>query len=82
MSFSNLTDEILGIGEVLGTQFRVYPNPSNGKITVEGNGHLSVRNVLGQEILTKEIENSINLELSKGIYFLKMSGKTQKLVVE
>ena len=82
VSFSNLTDEILGVGEVWGIQFRVYPNPSNGKITVEGNGMLSIRNVLGQEILTKEIENSINLELSKGIYFLKMNGRTQKVVVE
>ena len=82
VSFSNLTDEILGVGEVWGIQFRVYPNPSNGKITVEGNGHLSVKNVLGQEIMTKKIEGLINLELSKGIYFLKMNGKTQKLVVE
>ena len=82
VSFSNLTDEILGVGEVWEAPFRVYPNPSNGKITVEGNGHLSVKNVLGQEIMTEDIEGLINLELSKGIYFLKMSGKTQKLVVE
>ena len=82
VSFSNLTDEILGVGEVWEAPFRVYPNPSNGKITVEGNGHLSVKNVLGQEIMTKEIENTINLELSKGIYFVEMNGRTQKVVVE
>ena len=82
VSFSNLTEEILGVGEVCVTPFKIYPNPSQGNITVEGNGHLSVRNVLGQEIFTKEIEGLINLELSKGIYFVEMNGRTQKVVVE
>ena len=79
---SNRSEETLSIDEQQNKIFKIYPNPSNGMFTVEGNGRLSVRNVLGQEIMTKEIEGSINIELSKGIYFLKMNGRTQKVVVE
>ena len=81
-AFSNLTDHTFAVCEENETNFMVYPNPSNGTFIVEGNGLLSIRNVLGQEIMTKEIEDKINLELPKGIYFLKMNGRTQKVVVE
>ena len=81
-AFSNLTDHTFAVSEENETNFMVYPNPSNGTFIVEGNGMLSIRNVLGQEIMTKEIEDKINLELPKGIYFLKMNGRTQKVVVE
>lgn len=79
---SNRSEETLSIDEQQNKIFKIYPNPSNGTFTVEGNGHLSVRNVLGQEIMTKEVEDKINMELPKGIYFLKMNGRTQKVVVE
>lgn len=79
---SNRSEGILSIGEQQNKIFKIYPNPSNGTFNVEGNGLLSIRNVLGQEIMTKDIEDKINLELPKGIYFLKMNGRTQKVVVE
>ncbi len=66
----------------------VYPNPSNGMVNVtyrslnEGNIKLKVRNVIGEEILSKEISNtsqgSFTLHLSeyaKGIYFLTLQSQ-------
>lgn len=62
--------------------FKIYPNPSNGSITVEGSGMLIVTNLFGQTILSKEIEGKDKVELSPGLYFVKLGTKTQKVVVE
>ena len=62
--------------------FKVYPNPSNGHVAIEGFGTLTVMNALGQTILTKEIKGKEKLELSQGIYLVKMGGETRKIVVE
>ncbi len=62
--------------------FKIYPNPSNGSITVEGSGMLIVTNLFGQTILSKEIEDKDKMELSPGLYFVKLGTKTQKVVVE
>lgn len=62
--------------------FKIYPNPSNGSITVEGSGMLIVTNLFGQTILSKEIEGKDKVELSPGLYFVRLGNKTQKVVVE
>ena len=62
--------------------FKVYPSPSNGHVTIEGFGTLTVMNALGQTILTKEIKGKEKLELSQGIYLVKMGDETRKIVVE
>jgi CubicO group peptidase (beta-lactamase class C family) len=78
--------------------FTVYPNPSNGKFTVniEGlqqvNCKLSICNLLGQEIHTtffKGQQSTLDINLSdfsKGLYFVKVDeGKnsyTQKIITE
>ena len=82
VSFSNLSEEVLGVGENAENQFKVYPNPSNGVVTIEGIGHLTVMNLLGQEILTQEIEGKTTLELPKGVYFLRLGSAIRKVVVE
>lgn len=60
---------------------RLYPNPTNGRFTIEGTGMLTVTNVLGQVVLTKEIAENETMELPKGLYFVTFDGQTQKLVV-
>ena len=82
LSFSNLTDFLLGIGENEGQQCRVYPNPANGRFTVEGTGTMRITNVLGQEIMAKEIDGKETVALQKGLYFVKLNGATRKVVVE
>lgn len=80
---SNRSDEsIMGVGELNAKNFKVYPNPTNGIFTVEGTGHLTVMNLLGQEILVQEIEGETTLELPKGMYFMRLGSATRKVVVE
>lgn len=80
-SFSNL-NKMIAVSENEVSRLKVYPNPSNGTFTVEGDGRLSVLNLLGQEILTQEVEGKTTLELPQGIYFVKLGSATRKVVVE
>ena len=82
LSFSNLTIDILGIGENGGNSFKIYPNPAKDRVTVEGTGILTVTNALGQIILTKEINGKITIDLAQGLYFVKLNGVVRKIVVE
>ena len=82
LSFSNLTTDILGLGENGETAFRIYPNPAKGHFTVAGNGTMRITNVLGQEIMTKEIHETETVELPTGMHFVTLNGVTRKVVVE
>jgi CubicO group peptidase (beta-lactamase class C family) len=78
--------------------FTVYPNPSNGKFTVNVEGFqqenckLEICNLLGQEIYTaffKEQQSTLDIDLSgfpKGFYFVKFDDGTnsykQKIIIE
>lgn len=73
---------ITDVEELVNEAVRVYPNPTDGIITVEGTGRLSVKNLLGQEVLSKEIEEKASIELTQGIYFISIGGVTQKVVVK
>lgn len=82
LSFSNLTDFLVGIEENEGQQCRAYPNPAKDRFTVEGTGTMTVTNALGQTVMTKEIDGKATIELPQGIYFVKLGGATRKIVVE
>lgn len=82
LSFSNLTTDILGVGENDGNPFRIYPNPAQGRFTVEGTGTMRIANVLGQEIMVKDIEGMETVELPQGVYFVQLNGTVRKIVVE
>ena len=62
--------------------FMVYPNPAQGRFTVEGTGKLMISNMFGQTILNKEIDGKTTIELPQGLYFVKLGGETRKIVVE
>ena len=73
---------------------KVYPNPTQGKLTVEFeagvSGQLHVLNALGQEIVQHEINSSVQVDLSQqpaGVFFLQAqladgSVQTSKVIVE
>ena len=87
LSFSNLTTDILGIGENGGPStdsgtLIVYPNPAKGRVTVEGTGTLTITNTLGQTVFTKEIGGKETIELPQGLYFVKCGIVTRKVIVE
>ena len=80
---SNRSLDYVGLGEKQENQnLKVFPNPSNGVFTVEGTGNLRITNLLGQEILTKEINGPTTIELPTGVYFVQLNGMTRKIVVE
>jgi uncharacterized repeat protein (TIGR03803 family) len=75
----------------------IYPDPSNGKFTIENTGHqntdhrLVIFNAIGQQVYTDEHFNlqTKNIDLSnspKGIYLLKIEGGSdnyiKKLIVQ
>ena len=62
--------------------FKIYPNPAKGCITIEGTGIMTVTNIFGQTIMTKEIKGKGKVELPQGLYFVNMVGETKKIVVE
>ena len=82
LAFSNLTEFLVGIEENEEQQCRVYPNPAKDRFTVEGRGMMHLTNVLGQEIMAKEIDGKEIIVLPKGLYFLKLGETTRKIMVE
>lgn len=75
VGMDSVDENIVGMG--------IYPNPSNGYVTIEGTGVITITNELGQEVLRKEIIGKEMVTLEKGIYFVMMhNGLSQKLIVE
>ena len=67
--------EYEGVNE-LEHSLKVYPNPANEKLNVEGViTSVEVYNTVGQRLLTKEVNGNIQIDLSgfnNGIYFLRV----------
>lgn len=82
LAFSNLTEEVLNVGENSLSSFNIYPNPSNGKITIRGTGMLTISNMIGQIIFQQEIDGESFVELPAGVYVAKLGNSNQKVVVE
>lgn len=79
---SNRTEDLVGLNEVEGKTFKIYPNPAKDRVTIEGIGVLTIMNTLGQTVMTKEINGKTTIELPQGLYFVKFGGATRKIVVE
>lgn len=71
-----------GVEDNTTTPFKIYPNPTQGLITVEGIGHLIVMNALGQTVKELELDGQATMELPRGGFFVQINGAIKKLVVE
>ncbi len=71
-----------GVDEEVAAGLKIFPNPTQSQFTVEGSGRMTVINLLGQTILTRDVEGQTIVELPKGLYFVQLDGVTQKVVVE
>ena len=72
----------LSVPEITDASFNLYPNPAQGRFTVEGTGRMTVSNLLGQVVLVKEIDGQTTVALPRGMYFVKLGNETRKIVVE
>ena len=69
----------VGISESNIADLKIYPNPSNGKVSVEAEGLVSVAvyDILGQEVMQTNVDgNAVTLnltDLQSGVYFIKAS---------
>ncbi len=79
---SNRSLDYVGLGEKENKIFNLYPNPTTGRVTIEGTGRLTITNTLGQTVLTRDITDTETIDLPMGIWFVKLDGATRKLVVE
>lgn len=84
LAFSNLTSEVLGVGETQQKNLSIYPNPTNGTFTVQGAKTLTIYNAMGQVVARSDNnEGKHSLSLAPGVYFIKSDeGSVQKVVVE
>ena len=76
-----------GLVEVLNNEFTVSPNPAKSTVNINLNGNAQVRIFDMTGRCVKEVNatdnTTINVEdLSKGIYFVNVNGKVEKLVIE
>lgn len=73
-----------GMGEI-SSRFSIFPNPSNGMITiqVDGSYEVTITNVHGQQVYSATIESNSSLDLSDqpvGIYFVRLTNDIQTLI--
>ena len=69
------------VTELSGDGIKVYPNPSTGSFTVEGTGHLTVLNTLGQIIKAFDLDGATVVTLPRGVFLLRINDETKKVVV-
>jgi CubicO group peptidase (beta-lactamase class C family) len=88
MNALNCGDTYIAENEQL---FRIYPNPSNGKFQIHTNqnqGVIKIMNVFGRLMYEEKLEvqtSSIDIDVAKGIYFVRMESEgvalTKRIVV-
>ncbi|MDA0973465.1 MAG: T9SS type A sorting domain-containing protein, partial [Bacteroidetes bacterium] len=74
-------DPAVGLTEFVEGNFRIYPNPTGGLFTVEGQENIEavvVRNVLGATVaqLQSNFSNRVELDLTglnNGLYFVEIT---------
>jgi len=68
----------------ISSKMRVYPNPSNNRIYILGaDGDLSIHNLIGQEVFSDYVDNTISVDISNwnaGVYFIKSNQKVIKII--
>ena len=60
------------------------PNPTNNRIYILGtHGNLSIHNLIGQEVFSDYVDNTISVDISNwnaGVYFITTNNKTVKII--
>lgn len=77
----SIDDELLSVSEINQT-LKLFPNPSNGQFTIEGDGHAVIFNTFGQKVKEVEVNGKQELNLEKGIYLVRLNESAMKIVVK
>ena len=96
VALANVSDEFIltiargtGIDNVFENNLQVYPNPTNGVITIslkniESEINIVIINVVGETIINKTLrDNETEIDLSnysKGLYFIRLSKENETIV--
>ena len=76
----------LSVDEYNSPNLFIYPNPTEGIITVKNNVSITkidIFNNLGQSILSKSNQNTIDLsELKQGLYFIKIKDENENIFIK
>lgn len=82
-----LGDTTLNTENFNATNFKIYPNPSNGKFNIDfadyGNYSVEIYSVIGQKVFELKETNKKNIEvnhLQQGIYLVKVTKDSQSIV--
>ena len=86
----NTTDGVIGVDEVSANPYSIYPNPATSSINIKSNisesTDVNIYDMTGRCVKNVVISNNnatINVEdLNKGVYFININGKVEKLVIE
>ena len=74
----------VGVDENEMASFGIYPNPTDGRLTVTANGEYRITNLMGQTLMTGHVDGeSQQIDVSSfqnGIYFISINGLTKKFV--
>ncbi|MEZ4792093.1 MAG: T9SS type A sorting domain-containing protein [Gelidibacter sp.] len=83
---------LLGVDELLSTKVAIYPNPTDGQLSLSNNHSFDQMNVYsmdGKLVVQKTLQagaNEMHFNLNSGIYILELNGTiaraTKKLVVK
>jgi len=88
MTYNNDCENHTSVSEVNAENVRLYPNPTDGIVNIEGEGEMtiSVMNVLGQKVLETTANENTTIDLSsfgEGIYMIRVETangvKTKKI---
>lgn len=72
-----------GADEIGAAGFRVYPNPANRVLSVDGvdTGTYQIMNTMGQLLMTGQVSKEIDVSsLSNGLYFINVNGLVSRFV--
>ena len=86
----NLEDGVIGVDEVATTSFNIFPNPASSTINITSNitdaTNVNIYDMTGRcvkNVIINDSNATINVEdLNKGVYFININGKVEKLVIE
>jgi hypothetical protein len=89
-TFHVMYDAALGINEVNQDHFSLFPNPTNGKFTVQlndkiANARLIVEDVTGKTLFNTTVQNQAQVDLNSyttGVYFVSILSNDQVIGVQ